>query len=535
MANKKPSLANVEAALLAPGFGRKPAESATLPADPVVEVAMVADIEKIRPFDTNPRTKRNPLYDEIKQSIRDRGLDSPPAITRRPGEAHYIIANGGNTRLSILHELYGETKDQKFRFINVLFRPWKGEISALTGHLAENDLRGNLTFLERALGIDQARQLYEQAGGATLSQRELSKRLKADGYQISNSQISRMQDTIRFLMPALPNVLFAGLGIDPSVRLIGLYKAANAAWDKHKSESMFQPFHELFVETLNNFDDPSVPHDFKRVLDELTGQMSEALGVGYDMLSLEIVEASANKRGDDSGLLPVPVATNIELPVNEAVSAGEGQASSTPAAAAANEPAEETLDGRSDAPQLPESSPGSNPSAPSNKPKSKEKPNLEPRPAPEPEVWTISPQEENASSLRNHIAQLARDIVVSSGLPDHVEEVQRGIGFHYVRPWGDQDPHLEVVASSTLMLLESLIAAFATIENSQNTLEGIPRTDGLFAAQLGHLLLGTPADVGGVAASPSDRLSDAAVIKLFRVIRLARRLIDLEMESRLGE
>jgi len=45
-------------------------------------------------------------------------------------------------------------EDERFFRISCLFRPWpaRGEIVALTGHLAENELRGGLTFIERALG-----------------------------------------------------------------------------------------------------------------------------------------------------------------------------------------------------------------------------------------------------------------------------------------------------------------------------------------------------------------------------------------------
>jgi ParB family protein of integrating conjugative element (PFGI_1 class) len=128
---------------------------------------------------------RNPAYAEIKASIRERGLDAPPAITRRPGEAHYIIRNGGNTRLAILRELWSETKEERFFRIPCLFRPWpaRGEIVALTGHLAENELRGGLSFIERALGIEKAREFYEQESGQALSQSELARRLTADGFR----------------------------------------------------------------------------------------------------------------------------------------------------------------------------------------------------------------------------------------------------------------------------------------------------------------------------------------------------------------
>ena len=88
------------------------------------------------------------------------------AVTRRPGEDHYIIRNGGNTRLAILRELWSETKDERYFRISCLFRPWpsRGEVVMLTGHLAENELRGGLTFIERALGVEKAREFYERCG-----------------------------------------------------------------------------------------------------------------------------------------------------------------------------------------------------------------------------------------------------------------------------------------------------------------------------------------------------------------------------------
>ena len=149
--------------LLAAGFERS-GPSATALSDPIADTPMVVTLDQLRPYDHDPRKKRNSAYDEIKASIRERGLDAAPAITRRPGDTHYIIRNGGNTRLAILRELWAETKDESFFRISCLFRPWpaRGEIVALTGHLAENELRGGLTFIERALGVEKAREFYEE-------------------------------------------------------------------------------------------------------------------------------------------------------------------------------------------------------------------------------------------------------------------------------------------------------------------------------------------------------------------------------------
>ncbi len=77
----------------------------------------------------------------------------------------------------------------------------------MTGHLAENELRGGLTFIERALGVEKAREFYEQEIGGALTQSELARHLTADGYPAQQSHISRMQDAIRYLLPAIQTVL----------------------------------------------------------------------------------------------------------------------------------------------------------------------------------------------------------------------------------------------------------------------------------------------------------------------------------------
>lgn len=96
--------------------------------------------------------------------------------------------------------LWSETKEEGFFCVPCLFRPWpaRGEIVALTGHLAENGLRGGLTFIKHALGIKKAREFYEQETGQELSQSELARRLTADGYPVPQSHISRMADAVRF-------------------------------------------------------------------------------------------------------------------------------------------------------------------------------------------------------------------------------------------------------------------------------------------------------------------------------------------------
>ena len=103
---------------------------------------------------------------------------------------------------------------------------------ALTGHLAENELRGGLTFIERALGIEKAREFYEQESGQALSQSELARRLTADGYPVPQSHISRMNDAVRYLLPAIPTLLYGGLGRHQVDRLAVLRKACERTWER---------------------------------------------------------------------------------------------------------------------------------------------------------------------------------------------------------------------------------------------------------------------------------------------------------------
>ncbi len=94
---------DLKAKLLAPGFS--PADSATAMSDPIADTPMVLSVDAVLPWEDNPRKTRNPRYDELKESIRNRGLDTPPPITRRPGEAKNRTRNAGNTRIQIWKEL----------------------------------------------------------------------------------------------------------------------------------------------------------------------------------------------------------------------------------------------------------------------------------------------------------------------------------------------------------------------------------------------------------------------------------------------
>ncbi|MGH8524173.1 MAG: ParB family protein, partial [Gammaproteobacteria bacterium] len=83
--------------------------------------AQFLTIEEICEYDHNPRHEPNEAYDRIKHSIRQRGFRGTLTVTRRPGDRHYMVAEGGNTVLRIVKELHEKTQDPKFHTLQCLF------------------------------------------------------------------------------------------------------------------------------------------------------------------------------------------------------------------------------------------------------------------------------------------------------------------------------------------------------------------------------------------------------------------------------
>ena len=531
--------------LLAAGFERSgPAASAL--SDPIADTPMVVTLDQLRPYDHDPRKKRNPAYEEIKASIRERGLDAAPAITRRPGEDHYIIRNGGNTRLAILRELWSETKDEQFFRISCLFRPWpsRGEVVMLTGHLAENELRGGLTFIERALGVEKAREFYEQESGAALSQSELARRLAADGFPVQQSHISRMNDAVRYLLPAIPAVLYGGLGRHQVERLSVMRKACMFAWERYaKGRTLVQDFDEFFQEVLSQFDVQADEFSAQRVQDELIGQMAELLGVDYDVLALDMTESESRQRALVSD--PTPSSTPPALPEPGVIARPPANASPpTTGPAPTAQPASpasptSTRESDADANEAGTASPTADdhllqkhivsPAPTTERLQSIQRmvadqlgdalpPDfsanvLQSIPVqagglyPISDVWYIDASLDTPERLRIHVAQFAREIADEARLDECIDDRPDGIGFACRAYAQDPGP-----------LGRAVLALLACLSGQQPA--DVRLDNGQFVIDLSALLHGQ--------GDATRRLSDTALVKLFRLLRLARRLLDLD-------
>lgn len=550
---------DLKSRLLAPGFS--PTVSAAAMSDPIADTPLVLTVEEVLPWEDNPRTTRNPKYEELKESIRNRGLDTPPPVTRRPGEEKYRIRNGGNTRITILKELFQETGEERFQRINVLFRPWdqiRGEIVMLTGHLAE-DLKGELKFIERAVGVGKAKALYESESGEDIGVRELSRRLTKDGYPISHSHISRMLDTVQYLLPAVPALLYNGLGKPQIEKILSLRKSALACWDKHYSNEGVD-FEMLFQDVLAQFEGEAEEFLFQRFQDELIGTMKKSLQLGYEDILLEITQQQDKLRRS------TPV---VELPVTGPSTTSPAP---TPGTGSSHPPSQQvdTGTGRSQEPaqNAPQPATSRTPFTPEEQQERISKhiaspANLSQRVIetkakvaalsgevlpdfnsnclvaipvqagglhPITDLWYIERQIDGPDELRKNVAQLAVEILESVNGPGDIHAIEGGIGFKYKQP--DTDVEVTATAQHTLTLLQSLSGAIAIalkMLNEQPDPAGA-LAEFEFAAGLGQLLLGQPQ---GMEQAPGDegRLSDGALVKLFRIIRLARRLIDLEIDE----
>ena len=202
---------------------------------PNVPTVMHLEVTQIKFYERNPRHSENPEYDRIMASIRADGMDQPLVVTCRPGENDYVVGAGGNTRLHILQALYQETGDERFHWVDCLFKPWSHESDVLLAHLRENDLRSGLSFIDRAKAVFETKHLLEQEMDIEkLSQRSLETLLRARGYSLSHGLISQMGYAVHTLLPAIPQALQSGLGRPQVERIRALDRAARVIWKKRK-------------------------------------------------------------------------------------------------------------------------------------------------------------------------------------------------------------------------------------------------------------------------------------------------------------
>lgn len=278
---KRPNQDQLKDLLLEGHFTADMDDDGIAAAESLMPVQLVLTLAHIKTYDHNPRRVRNPLYEDIKASIREqRGLNNPFTVTQRPGEERYMIQAGGNTRLAILNELYAETGDDAFNTVHCLYVPWQSEAAILSAHLIENELRGEMTLIDKAYAIRELQHQLERECQQSFSRTELCKRIKALGYSLSRRHLIRFEYALE-LDQLIPNTLRNGLGANR----IDSIKNTEKAYQRLCQEKTEQ-FAALFAHTLSSFDDEQWNFDaVRRALDK---QLAPMLNISVNRLRLEI-------------------------------------------------------------------------------------------------------------------------------------------------------------------------------------------------------------------------------------------------------
>jgi ParB family protein of integrating conjugative element (PFGI_1 class) len=188
---------------------RSPAAAADFPQhriDPARDLDdsfALLSIDDIEPYQHNPRIGLNPRYDEIKASMKADGMTNALTVTRRPGALKYHPFGGGNTRLQIARELH-EEGDQRFARLNVIVKEWRGDANVISAHLAENELRGDISFWEKAQGVTMLQSELQRDSGRVVTAVELNKALRAHGINFGIKTIQNFFFAIEHLAPVGP-------------------------------------------------------------------------------------------------------------------------------------------------------------------------------------------------------------------------------------------------------------------------------------------------------------------------------------------
>ena len=406
MAKKQLSSEELRSRLTVGHFGDSAAQDLP-PGDPLTVTQMVLEIDRIRPYDGNPRRQRNPQYDEIKASIRaQKRLNNAIEVTRRPDDDLYMVRAGGNTRLQILKELYEETGDEAYRQVHVLYHPWTSDQDVLGAHLIENEMRGTMTLIDRALAVDRLREMFEAEAGESLSRKELQRQLQDIGYTASLKLLRRFEYAAKTLLPSIPQALHGGLGGQAIEKLRDLHRSAHAVGESHGRTQ--DAVDMVFEESLAATDAPDWDPGAAR--QELERRLAEELSLDLRTVRMELDTPPTQDPEGTTDPADMPSDADPGAMVQQTPPAHDASPTGTPGASpgrsgAATDPVIGDGAGAGDPP--PSSPPAAAPTEPA------------PTPAAAPTV----------ADLRRRIYTLAEQIATRYHYADQIQPVDIGYGY----------------------------------------------------------------------------------------------------------
>ena len=274
------------------------------------------NIDQVSTYDKNPRQHKNSEYDSIYESIKANGLEDSLSVTQRPGDdlLSFFLIRGGNTRLAILKELYKETKDKKYYEFNARFKNWKSESDAVIGHLRENDARGDYVFIDRALGVRQAKIELQAESNETISDKALIKVLTSQGYKLSGKDLRRMNYAIDNLNPYCPKILTAH--IDPRIidDIKKLDKKSGELYAEMFPDSELVAWQEKFAQVLQkqeeNYLTQEEPFSYQHLYDGVLDALSNDNPLSANRLAFLLDERINGRKPSQSLYKPGTSFTN---------------------------------------------------------------------------------------------------------------------------------------------------------------------------------------------------------------------------------
>jgi hypothetical protein len=334
-----------------------------------------------------------------------------------------------------------------------------------------------------------------------------------------------MREAVTYLLPAIPTLLYGGLGRPQIERLTLLRKAGQRLWDRRATRRRpGSAFTEVFQDVLAQFDGVGDGFSVQRVQDELLGQLAGLLESDYDTLSLELEEGEnwqqALLQEPTTPVEPPPLPPPADAPrwpVAPARQTADGECFDPPAQTRTGESAGvEIREGQTVSPgasterlraiqQLTAEHLGealAELASTGEQSISALADGLDPIS----DLWFIAPALDEPGVLRVQIAQLAQEIAAEADLDAGIDASEEGIGYRC----------RDVVSQAEARPLFGLLSALSGSVDTTVALPALPADD--FAA----LLL-------GASTARGSRLSDTGLIKLFRMLRLARRVIELEV------
>ncbi len=259
--------------------------------------SLLLSLDQIHAYERDPRHSPNAEYERIKASIRETGMDQPLVVTQRPGAPDYLVAAGGNTRLRILKELYEEIPNRELQRVHCIYRLWRGEADVLLAHLRENDLRGALTFIDRARAVRDYRELLANERGAQApTQRELTEQLRQRGYALSQATVSHMEYAVDVLFALIPKALAAGLERRAIENIRSLERALRRLWERRMPEAVDE-FNDFFNTLCRRFDSPD--WDLQSLRHALEAELAERLNRSVQAVRLMLEAELTGAPGED--------------------------------------------------------------------------------------------------------------------------------------------------------------------------------------------------------------------------------------------